>query len=300
MTNGAISILLIEDNPADVQLLRAMLDEARTPPFALTVVSRLSDGIAALAKTRFDIVLLELSLPDSHGFDTFLSLFQYTADIPIIILTSIKDENLALQAVQSGAQDYLVKGEVSHYLLIRAVRYAIERQRMQHKLQNMSLLDDLTGIYNRRGFFMLAEQQLRIAYRGNRRVALMFADLDGLKQINDNYGHTEGDQALIQTAEIFRNTFRYSDIVARVGGDEFAILLLNAPHESLNTIQPRLQQNIAACNRQRDKDCLLSISYGIVYADAGNRCSLNELLTRADELMYAQKRSKGHRLHISA
>jgi len=298
MSDNAISILLVEDNPGDARLLRELLAEVHTQYFTVKVVQRLREAKCCLVDDRFDIILLDLSLPDSIGFDTFHHLHQQAADTPIIVLTGMNDETLALKAVQSGAQDYLIKGEVSHQLLARAIRYGIERHRMQRMLHSMSLLDNLTGLYNHRGFYTLAEQQMKIAQRTHREIALLFADLDGLKLINDSGGHQQGDLVLAKTAEILKHTFRYSDIVARLGGDEFAVLVIDAPWKNVQTILLRLQHNIDAYNLENGSQYPLSLSYGMAHVPSQEPITLTELITRADVLMYEQKRGKRHHARI--
>jgi len=194
--------------------------------------------------------------------------------------------------VQMGAQDYLVKGQVDSNSLVRSIRYAIERHQLQAALRSLSLVDDLTGLYNRRGFLTLAEQQLKVAQRAKRGFLVIYADVDALKQINDTFGHQQGDLALIKTAEILKRTFRKSDIMARMGGDEFVVLARATSNESTEVIVTRLQGYLDAYNAQVDSSYKLSISTGIVCYDPEHPCSVDELLVRADKLMYAHKRDK--------
>ncbi|MBM4135886.1 MAG: sensor domain-containing diguanylate cyclase [Nitrospira sp.] len=167
-----------------------------------------------------------------------------------------------------------------------------ERKRMEEKLQVMSLHDELTGLLNRRGFMTLAEQQLRIAERMKRCMLLLFADLDGLKWINDNLGHKEGDLALSDIAKLLKETFRESDIIARIGGDEFVILVMEAYDESAEILTARLNANIDNYNARGERRYRLSLSVGITHYDPDNPCSLDELLSQADKMMYEQKQKK--------
>ena len=135
MDDGPIRVLLIEDNPGDVRLITEILSEARDAPFELECVDQLSAGLECLSAGDIDIVLLDLSLPDSYGFDTFAKMHTHASDVPIILLTGIEDEALGIQAVREGAQDYLVKGYVDSPVLMRAIRYAIERKRVEEALR---------------------------------------------------------------------------------------------------------------------------------------------------------------------
>lgn len=168
----------------------------------------------------------------------------------------------------------------------------IDRTRRMEALHALSLIDQLTGLKNRRGFLLLAEQQMKMASRVKRGLWLLFVDLDGLKWINDNLGHGEGDQALIAAADVLRGTFRESDVMARMGGDEFAVLAVETTQTNAEPLEVRLQKNIEAWNDHEHRSYSLSVSVGAVRYDPESPCSLEELLTQADRLMYEQKRNK--------
>jgi diguanylate cyclase (GGDEF)-like protein len=166
------------------------------------------------------------------------------------------------------------------------------REKLEEELFILSINDPLTGLYNRRGFLSLAEQQLKLSDRNKRGVQLYFADLDGLKSINDTLGHEEGDKALSEVAAVLKETFRTSDIIARMGGDEFAVLAIDTTEVNYETFTTRLQSLIDTRNNQGNRRYRLSISLGCSYYDPENPCSLNELIARADKLMYEQKQNK--------
>jgi DNA-binding NarL/FixJ family response regulator len=143
------SVLLIEDNPGDVRLIREMLADDPAQPFTLTHADRLSAGIEKLSHKPADLVLLDLSLPDSHGIETFSKIYAHSPKVPIIVLSGNDDQQLALYAVKSGAQDYLVKGKIDSALLMKAMQYSIERKRYQEELERQANYDALTGLPNR-------------------------------------------------------------------------------------------------------------------------------------------------------
>ena len=167
-----------------------------------------------------------------------------------------------------------------------------ERKKTEEEIRSLSMTDQLTGLYNRRGFLTLAEQQLKISERHKRDLLLFFADLDGMKWINDTLGHEEGDAALRDISVILKETFRATDIVARIGGDEFAILAIDTTGVYPEVILARLQNEIDMHNKKDSKGYKVSISMGTAYYDPQNPCSLDELMSRADKLMYEQKRRK--------
>jgi len=167
-----------------------------------------------------------------------------------------------------------------------------EQVRLREELRMLSLIDVLTELHNRRGFFHLANQELKVAARIGESALLIFADVDHMKKINDAHGHQEGDAALICAADVLRDTFRQSDIISRVGGDEFAVLALDAQATSRSEIMSRLENIIAAKNRQLDRPWELSLSVGIAFYNPQLPGSLDELMAEADALMYEHKRSK--------
>jgi diguanylate cyclase (GGDEF)-like protein/PAS domain S-box-containing protein len=167
-----------------------------------------------------------------------------------------------------------------------------ERKRMEEALRALSLRDELTGLYNRRGFLTLAEQQLKVADRVKKGMLLIFADLDGMKQINDTLGHPEGDRALNDVGYILKKTFRESDIIARFGGDEFVVLSLETPESSADVLTDRLTEHMSYHNRYENRPYKLSVSTGIARYDPENPLSLHDLLIRADKMMYENKKDK--------
>ncbi len=284
-------VLLVEDDPADAYIFRRYLQKD-SHCFDLEHVAELASGLDRLQDQEFEILLLDLALPDSLGLETFHRATNEVPDTPIIVLTGNDDEDLALRAVRDGAQDYLLKAQVTGPLLVRAIRYAIERHQMQRSLLNLSLTDDLTELYNRRGFQTLAGHQLKQAARAGKQLALIFADLDGLKDLNDTQGHSVGNDALIEMADILRQTFRDSDIVARLGGDEFVVLLVNARQDGVRVPVSRLRRNIERANEAPDRVYPLSVSIGYAVGLPEGPGTLEDLLEQADQAMYREKRGK--------
>ena len=167
-----------------------------------------------------------------------------------------------------------------------------ERKKHEEMVRALSITDQLTGLYNRRGFTMLADQQLKIAERTRKGIVLLFADLDGLKQINDKLGHKSGDEAIVEVANVLKGVFRKMDIIARMGGDEFAVLAPEASLEYSDMIKNRLQDQLEILNSRAGRDYNLSLSIGLFYHDSSIPSSLDELISRADSMMYEQKRRK--------
>ncbi|MGZ8844803.1 MAG: GGDEF domain-containing protein, partial [Pyrinomonadaceae bacterium] len=170
-----------------------------------------------------------------------------------------------------------------------------ERKRAEAALQSLSLVDELTGLYNRRGFLAVSEQSLSEIRLNDKIPAIVYADLDGLKEINDSLGHHEGDRALAKAAEILKESFRSSDIVARIGGDEFVVLAAVGADESPESLSMRLQDNFDASNALRNRPYNLAVSVGIAHFDDEQNHSIEELMAQADRAMYEDKRRKRSR-----
>jgi diguanylate cyclase (GGDEF)-like protein/PAS domain S-box-containing protein len=186
----------------------------------------------------------------------------------------------------------LIAVEVDHERLVQAIiRDVTERKLLQEELYQQSVVDELTGLYNRRGFLTLSDQQLKVAQRNHQRLFLFFIDLDDLKWVNDHLGHQEGDAILVESAAILRRTFRQSDIIGRMGGDEFAILEIGTDTEARNSIA-RLQAALKDCNRSTARKYQLSLSLGSAAFDPEKPCSLDELIATADNRMYEEKSTK--------
>lgn len=308
MSVESVCILMIEDDPTDVELVREILSRCPARSFRLEAADGLAAALVRLSSGFADLILLDLNLPDSRGLQTFEQIHQHASHVPIIVLTGIQDEDLAASTIQQGAQDYLIKGQVDSKTLVRSIFNAIERARLQAELRNLSLIDDLTGLNNRRGFRALVEQELRHAYRQRTGYLLLFADVDDLKRINDTFGHAEGDLALIQAAEVLRHSFRDSDILARLGGDEFTAFASGVTDHSGAPMLPRLHEALASLNRRPGRRFSLSLSLGVAQFQPDYFVSVDQLLATADDALYKQKRrspsltlaSSGHPVIVSS
>ena len=173
------------------------------------------------------------------------------------------------------------------------MRIRIFNWESKRKLEEAAISDELTGIYNRRGFLTVAEQQLTLARRLEKRVLLFSADIDNFKSINDKWGHEEGDRALIKTANILKDSFRQSDIIGRIGGDEFTVFLTEDNKNTPEIITERVQRKFDIYNEENTvKKYKLSLSCGIARCMPEHPCVLKELIIQADRLMYKQKNHK--------
>jgi two-component system cell cycle response regulator len=281
-----LRILLVEDSTTQARFLEHTLRAMEPVPHEVNWV----DDVARAVKLRtdsVDLVLLDLVLPDSAGIDTFRAVHAAHPGLPIIVLSGAGDEALAQQAVAEGAQDYLFKSTVSPDGLARSIRFAMERNRTLTALRQAAVVDELTGLYNRRGFTVLGDQQMARARRDGSAVTVLFVDVDGLKGVNDAFGHQNGDVLLADLADLMKATFRASDVIGRVGGDEFCILL--ADEGARSVAATRLREAIERHNASARRRFHLSCSIGVVSLRPTVDSTLADLLSQADQAMYTEK-----------
>ena len=252
----------------------------------------LSGALERLSAGGVDAVILDPDLPDSQGIVTFERMYAFAPDVPVIVLTNNGEDDLAVRAVQGGAQDCMLKDEADSSVLLRSVRYAIERHRLLTALRSLSLIDGLTELYNRRGFNDLGEQYLKLAGRSSRSASLMYLDIDRFKTINDTLGHHVGDRALLSLADTLRDTFRRSDIIARMSGDEFAVLGFETSEDNAETLVERLRAELTEVNETTRERFQLSVSIGLARYDSDDAVSLEDLLGQAAAAMHQEKRKK--------
>lgn len=292
MQQRPIKILLVESDREYLDELRERLSTVRQVDLDIEWAGELSEALARLTEGGIDAILLDLDLPDSSGMVTFERAYAFAPTVPIIVLTAEADEEVGIATVQGGAQDYMVKEEVQASVLARSLRHAIERHRLLSALRSLSLIDDLTGLYNRRGFSDLGEQYLKLAKRSGRGVTMVYLDLDRFKTINDSLGHHVGDRVLLKVGDILKATFRRSDIIARLGGDEFGVLALEASRESSEMLIERLRSSVVEFNQTSPEPYEISVSIGMARHEDGMHICLDELVTEADNAMYREKHSK--------
>jgi diguanylate cyclase (GGDEF)-like protein len=282
-------LLLVEDNPGDAVLVREMLRSALSDGFEFVHTELLEEACRTLERDGAACVLLDLSLPDAQGLEAVTRIQVAAPEVPIVVLTGLDDERLALNAVQEGAQDYLIKGRVDDVLISRSIRYAIERKRAEVQLAHQALHDPLTGLPNRTLFLDRLELALARGQRRPSAVAVLFLDLDRFKVINDSLGHDTGDRLLVDVAARLQAVLRPGDTVARFGGDEFTILCddIDGERDAI-IIAERVGEAVAAPYVLDETEAYLTASVGI--AIASSRDARPEALIRdADAAMYRAK-----------
>src|SRR5688572_27571548 len=287
---GRLRLLLVEHNETDARVMLNLMRRGAGDSVEVIWVSSFVEALGHLRKGAFDAMLLDLFLPDSEGIESIRRVSD-RADIPIIALAKESAGVAGVDVLMAGAEDSFIKESINSQNMIRAVRYAIARHRRIGELQALSQTDELTGLYNRRAFMTLGGHQIKIARRQRHSVTLAFADLDGLKAINDRCGHMWGDFALKDISTVLRNTFRESDIIARIGGDEFAILWISEHPPAPAVLHTRLRAGLEAYTALETRPYQLSLSIGFSLYPGDSETSLEDMLFETDQRMYADKRA---------
>jgi diguanylate cyclase (GGDEF)-like protein len=277
-------ILVVDD---DMRILDTLEKGLSLSGYQCKVAMGPAQALELFSKNAFDVIVTDILLPEMSGFELTTKAKKIRPETTVIIMTGLIDDFSYDDAMEAGASDFIKKPFSLKELIAR-----IEHAKKHERLYDISLHDELTGLYNRRGFFTLSEHLLKTAKRQQKGLFMLYGDLDGLKGINDTFGHQKGDWALIDIANILKETFRGSDIIARLGGDEFAVIPIETAEDNSRVVLNRLEAAIENDNAKNKRAYELSFSIGTAYFDPWSPCTVDELLSQADKSMYEQKRSR--------
>lgn len=288
------TILIIDDSPYDAHRLTALLHAGLGQDVAITVVGSFADAVAYVTSdaARPAIVLLDLHLPDTDGLKAVARLSELGLEAPVIVLGDSHDEAVAVQAVQAGAQDYLVREFADERRLARTIRQAAYRNDSNQRLTRVALYDQLTGAANRVLFERRMEQAILAARAQGTKLSVLFADLDRFKSINDQFGHDVGDSLLAAFAMRIGDCLQASDLLCRLGGDEFAVLSTRVQsREEAAALAESLREGMRAPFELSGHvlQATASIGYALFPDDGVNE---KELMRSADVAMYQAKGRK--------
>lgn len=292
MADEMQKIILVESDNRLANLITGMLSlyQGTTVAHART----LQDGMDLVQKNGCDIILANVQLPDAGGNEVAEKL-SHIPTSPVIILFSEKiAATHAMPLLKYGAQDFLYLPTTSSEDLQLSIATAQERQAFNAELYKQVVVDELTQLYNKRGFERLAQRQLDLAHRTKRRCCLVFVDLDNLKAINDTLGHVVGNRAIVEVATTLKQTLRSTDIVGRIGGDEFVVLAPDIDMDRIDALITRFKKELDRLNEDTRRIYLLSASIGIVEYDPATKISLENLQDLACKKMYSDKATKPH------
>lgn len=278
------TILIVDDDMRHLAMLKNTLT---AEGYECEVCDNGNRALSMLERRPYDVLLLDIMLPEMKGLEVVRKAKHLWPETIALVMTGHVEEHVFREIVQAGAGDFIKKPFMMDELLIR-----IQHAMQQEHLKVLTFTDELTGLANRRGIFAFAKQQMKLAQRSGERMFVLYADLDNFKMINDTWGHDVGDQVLVATARIFRETFRDSDIIGRIGGDEFVVMLMNARQTSIASLTERIHKHIADYNARIMGAPSLSISIGQASFNPLSPCKFDDLLRQADKNMYMEKQAK--------
>lgn len=308
-----VKVLLVEDDPGwSAQLLFRLTHETSFPA-SVKSVPNLAEGLSHLRHESADLVLLDLSLPDSSGTESLQKIRDANPEIPVVILTGWDDDRLAVESLRLGAEDYVVKGEVEWKVIHRVLQNAIERHRIKRelalvtralqdtnqRLERMTLLDPLTELYNRRGVQQALAREIQWAIRHDWSLLAIIVDVDDFKRINDTLGYAVGDIVLREIASALKKSVRLTDHVGRIGGDEFLILLPGTDLEEGGKIADRIRllvANTMLLLSQRKRE-MVTVSLGLAPVPR-HALYIDEMLALLHPLLRRSKTEGKNRLTL--
>lgn len=302
INNIETQILLVEDDEADAILFERTLRKC-VGDYQLQVSSTMADATAWLEQHRCDVILLDLSLPDSFGLEGIQKIHNLHADVPIVMLTGLDDDQTALEALDSGAQDYLVKGVANPRELERTLRHAIQRQqivnenrRLLSQLQVAARSDALTGVLNRHAMIEEFERHWKRSQSANLPLACVILDVDRFKRINDSLGHLAGDEVLRTIAQLIEQSTRPGDFIARYGGEEFCVILLGATERNAVDWAQRARETLEQTPVELSEQSIpVTASFGAAQRTDQMR-NIEELIDAADQALIVAKQTGRNRV----
>lgn len=290
---SATKILFIDREYGEYLLIADILSQIRHVNYELVWWNQLETALPQILSNAYDVVLLDFFWGELSVRDLLNAAKVQANSTPIVVMTDEMELEVDREVIRAGAADYLIKGQISNQLLERTLRYAIERKQTEQYLARLAHYDQLTDIPNRILFRDRLEHALNLATRDKTTFALMFIDLNGFKQVNDNFGHDVGDGIIRVCAERLSLCLRRSDLVARMGGDEFTLLL---SHIENNTDVARIAEKIIALISEPAEingyEVVVGCSIGIAVYPQGGR-DAESLLKNADMAMYKAKQEEG-------
>ncbi|MCG8648943.1 MAG: GGDEF domain-containing response regulator [Pirellulales bacterium] len=298
MTNSLrprVRVLLIEDNDVDALFVTRMLDSNPELEFDIDHVTTLADAIGKLQTFDYDVTMLDLSLPDADGLESYDQIRALDARLPVVVLTGTDDENLAIIAIESGAQDFMAKGHITGRMLFRALRFAIARQRKVMGFKAVADTDPLTGMPNRRYLESQFSEFAAKAQKRNTPLSLALLDVDHFKKINDAHGHFMGDAVLKEVSTLLTQAMPKGMLAARFGGEEFVLLMPGCDLNQASELVQSILEQLATMTMTFD-DLVIKVTASAGAVEIKDSTRWDEFYVKADVALYEAKSSGRNRL----
>lgn len=303
MEKQLIRVLHVEDDPMDAVSMHQMLREAEMngSRYLVTHVDNMKSALKHVQEDEFDAILLDLKLKDVSGLSNISSIQMVNPNVPVVVISGLDNDATILEAIDTGAQDYLVKGYVDSKNVQRAIHASVKRKVAERDLYRQANFDVLTGLPNRRLLRTYVDQALKYGRRHECKQAMLFIDLDDFKQVNDSYGHEVGDKVLVEVSKRLKGALRDSDVVCRYAGDEFVILSSDHQGDEYKAGALLAQKVIDAMSapfHYADRNITLAVSVGIAMCP-DNAIDYRTLILKADKAMYEAKKCPGSKYCFS-
>lgn len=293
-------VLLIDDDRLQHRLTQALFSHFRSETFELDWSDNYEEGLQKLLHGEYAACLLDFQLGERDGLALIREAVGAGCHTPIVFLTAETGDEIDIQAMNAGALDYLVKGEINARSLERSLRYALKLSETLEALRRLATRDELTGLLNRREFERVLGEEEDRARRFGRPLSLLFIDIDFFKKVNDTHGHAAGDQVLRVVAQRIAAQLRSVDRVARFGGEEFAVMLAEADAANAIAVARRLVMAVGREPVVIEGGIQLPVTISVGAAEMeGEAVRVSELLERADKALYLAK-TRGRNQAVSA
>jgi len=288
--SGSLRVLLVEDDAYEVVRIKNMVrHECSAIQIEFKSIDRLWKGLSLLEAGGYDAIFLSLDVPDVNGLEGLRRLQIAFPYLPVVALANPAQADVGSVAIAHGAEDYLVKGKLDGDKVVRAVRNAVERFRLRTQLRDLSLVDLLTGLYTRKTFLLFLDHHARLSGRRKSGVLVLYADIDKFGQINQKHGVKAGDQVLKDVAGALVKSLRTSDVVARVGPDEFAALLVGAGKADGPRIVTRIQKHLGEIPRNYIGGADVALNMILVWHVSQQDRSADDVLRCAAKALAARR-----------
>ncbi len=295
-----IDILMVDDSEDVFEIIKAVLGDQDL--INVFWSANIRDAMTILRQRQFDMIFLDHFLNDGTSIDFFRNVENEGIDTPIVVVTGYGDEMIASQVIQLGAYEYLPKSKINPESLSRVINHTLERSRLrndvkkaQAKMAEMSTVDELTKLHNRRYFVEALEGEFERAIRYQTEMALIMMDLDFFKKINDTYGHPAGDMVLSRIGEILKAHVRRNDLACRYGGEEFAVILPSITRDITYTVYERFRKVVSEQLFEYESQHFhVTVSIGIAFSNDAEL--INDLLAHADQALYQAKKTDRNKI----
>lgn len=288
-----LKVLLIQHEGEDAVRVREALSGAPAGKFDFIHCERASDACERLREEQFDVVLLDPMLPDDWGFDSLVRIRAQAPLTPLVVLTSLEDQDFAREAIDAGASDSIARERISVETVETALVGAVQRHLIEEAIERQSMIDSKTSLYNRRGFEAHARQLLRLASRAEKALLIFHASIDDLEEIRERHGDAVRLDAIREAGRLLKETFRESDVISRWDNDDFvAVAIVHPEDESTDVVSMRFDEQMRAHEAREHRPYRLALSFAMVKFHPARETTFEEMMEPVEVLVMASEKRR--------